>query len=92
MYGKSKYKLSDTIGLKWILQKFVRHGFYWRQMALASFCEHDNELLYSLEVCMVSLTTSYVAPIVVGRKTMPTVLVLALNDGLCGTAEISIYM
>ena len=41
---------------------------------------------------MVSLTFSYVAPIVVGIKTMPTVFVLSLNDGLCGTAEISIYM
>ena len=35
-------KTSDTIRLKWILQKFVRHGFNWRQMALASFREHDN--------------------------------------------------
>jgi len=40
---------------------------------------------------MVSLSSSYVAPIVVGRKTMID-LVLALSDGLCGTAEISIYM
>jgi hypothetical protein len=41
-------------------------------MALASVCEHDNELLFLLGGCMVSLTSSYVAPIVVSRKTMPT--------------------
>ena len=60
-------------------------------MALAGFCEHDNELLCMLGMFMVSSSSSYVAPNVVSRKAMPTDA-YRLGVGtklLCGKPEAS---
>jgi len=96
MYGKCKYKLSENAKYNTIKVDFTEICSAW--ILLAS--NGAGELLWILQLTFVFaggvydfiFTTLYVPPIVVGRKTMRTVSVLALNDGVCGTAEISIYM